>query len=171
MASIIVSFSGHWNVSDFGFGVGTGARAIDPRQNLLGLDGLLWALATGSQSGTYDVAASTTNAVKASSDVTATTSGALGVVVNGTTVSTNFNTSQDQTASDAVTNINANTTVNKLVTATKGATGHLTVTANVAGEIGNACTLTVTGTGASATGSGKLASGAGGAQPTTYTLT
>src|SRR5574337_1237986 len=171
MASLNVNLTGHWNVADLGFGIGTGARLVDPRQNLAGLDGFLWALITGTQSATYQVVTSTTNAVAASSTVTATTAGALGTVVNGTTVTTAFTTSQDGTAAQAVLDINANATVNKWITATKGATGTFVVTANIPGALGNCVSLTVTGTGASATGGGKLAGGTGAdGQPVAYTL-
>src|SRR5574342_382390 len=161
MASLNVSFSGHWNVADFGFGIGTGARGVDPRQNLQALDGLLWALMQGAQSGSYQVVTSGTDAVAANAEVTATTAGSLGTVINGTTVTTTFSTSQEGTAIQAVADINANTTVNKWVKATKSGTGKFVVTANIPGAIGNCVSLTVTGTGASATGGGKLASGAG----------
>lgn len=155
MASINVQFSGAWNAADFDFNKDTA------HNNLLRLQRFLQGLQTGAYSATYQTIASSTDAVAASSDVTATTSGNLGTVINGTTVTTSFTTSQDGTATQAVADINANATVNKWVRATKGATGHFTVTALVPGAIGNCVTLTVTGTGASATGSGKLASGAG----------
>jgi hypothetical protein len=171
MASLNVNFTGHWNSADLGFGIGTGARLVDPRQALTSLDGFLWALVQGAQAASFQIVTSGTNAVAASSDVTATTSGNLGTVINGTTVTTTFTTSQDGTATQAVADINANTTVNKWVTATKGATGHFTVTANIPGALGNCVTLTVTGTGAAATGSGKLAGGAGAdGQPVAYSV-
>ena len=169
MASFVVTFSGTWNAADLMIGAGT--SSVDPRDFLQRLENFCRGAQSGAYSSTMTFGSSATDAVAASSDVTATTSGALGIVVNGTTVSTNFNTSQDQTATDAVGNVNANATVNKLVKATKGVSGHLTITANIPGELGNTCTLTVTGTGASATGGGKLASGAGNnGQPTTYTV-
>lgn len=171
MASLNVNFTGHWNAADLGFGIGTGARTVDPRATLSALDGFLWAMIQGAMSGTYQVVTSGTDAVAASSTVTATTAGSLGTVINGTTVTTAFTTSQDGTATQAVTDINANTTVNKWVKATKGATGQFVVTANIPGQLGNCVSLTVTGTGASATGAGKLAGGTGAdSQPTAYSL-
>ena len=119
---------------------------------------------------TIVAAVSSTDAVRAVSEVTATTSGSLGTVINGTTVTTTFTTDQAGTAAKAIADINANTTVNKWVTASPGSTTtKFYVTANIPGELGNGMTLTVTGTGASATGSGKLATGAGNnGQPTTF---
>lgn len=169
MASIVVTFSGVWNAADLG--IGSMARGSDGRQNLQALDSFIYGLANGAYSGNYTFGVSATDAVRASAEVTATTSGSLGTVINGTTVTTAFTTSQDGTATQAVADINANTTVNKWVTASKSGTGKFVVTANIPGELGNCCTLTVTGTGASATGSGKLISGAGNnGQPTTYTV-
>jgi len=138
-------------------------------QNLINL---LSGIKNGASNATGIVAGySATDAVRAASEVTATTSGSLGTVINGTTVTTTFTTDQSGTAAKAITDINANTTVNKWVTASASATAtKFWVTANLPGELGNACTLTVTGTGASATASGKLASGTGNnAQPTTFT--
>ena len=165
MASIVITFSGVRSAADLGLDKG------DPRDELQALERLVSGLQNGAYAGTFVVGASTTNAVRATCDVTATTSGNLGVIVNGTTVTTAFDTSQDQTATNAVADINANATVNKLVLATKGATGHLTLTALVPGIAGNSCTVTVTGTGAAATGSGKMTGGAGNdGNPTTYSL-
>jgi group I intron endonuclease len=116
-------------------------------------------------------AISATDAVRASAEVTATTSGNLGTVINGTTVTTTFATSADVTATAAVADINANTTVNKLVIASKSGTGKFVLTALVPGIFGNCCTLTVTGTGASATGAGKLIGGTGlDGAPVTFSL-
>jgi hypothetical protein len=166
MASIVVTLSGVWNAADLGINT-----KDDPRDNLEALSGLLRGLQNGSYSGSAVIGGSATDAVRASCTVTATTSGSLGTVINGTTVTTAFSTSQDGTATQAVADINANTTVNKLVRASKGATNTFVLTALVPGIFGNCCTVTVTGTGASATGSGKLASGAGNdGNPSTYSL-
>jgi len=156
MASLNITVSGIWPASDFGI-----ARTGDPRENLKKLASLLTNLAQGVNSGVVTIAAGSADAVAATSTVTATTSGNLGTVINGTTVTTTFVTSQDATATAAVADVNANTTVNKLVTATKGGTGTFVLTAKVPGDTGNTCTVTVTGTGASATGSGKLTGGTG----------
>jgi hypothetical protein len=139
---------------------------------LQNLSNLIHGIENGSGNATAIVAGySATDAVRAASEVTATTSGSLGTVINGTTVTTTFTSTQAGTATQAIADINANTTVNKWVTASASATStKFWVTANIPGELGNACTLTVTGTGAAATGSGKLASGAGcNSQPTTFT--
>ena len=135
----------------------------DPRGFLRTFANLLRGIQTGALPCTSATAGlSATDAVRAAAEVTATSSGNLGTVINGTTVTTTFATSADVTASAAVADINANATVNKLVTASKSGTGKFVVTANLPGELGNACTLTVTGTGASATGAGKLIGGTGG---------
>lgn len=165
MASFSVTFSGAWSAADLDFNKDTA------HNNLLRLQRFLQGLQTGAYAATYQVSASATDAVAASAEVTASTSGNLGTVINGTTVTTTFTTDQDGTAVKAVADINANTTVNKLVKATKSGTGKFVVTANIPGTAGNACTLTVTGTGASATGSGKLINGAGNdGQSTLYSL-
>ena len=171
MASLNVSFSGHWDVGDLGFGIAAGARGADARWNLRALDDFAWALLQGFQSGSYQVVTSGTDAVAASAEVTATTSGNLGTVINGTTVTTAFTASQDGTAAKAVADINANTTVNKWVKATKSGTGKFVLTANIPGALGNCVSLTVTGTGASATGAGKLIGGTGSdSQPAAFSL-
>lgn len=166
MASINVCISGTFAAADLTVGWNQ-----DPRDNAKRLAKILTAIANGTYTGTLTVSPSSSDAVAASSEVTATTSGSLGTVVNGTTVTTAFATSQDVTATNAVADVNANTTVNKLVTATKSGTGKFILTAKVPGYIGNGCTVTVTGTGASATGSGKLTGGVGGdGTVATYTM-
>jgi hypothetical protein len=166
MASINFTFSGNWSAADLDI------NKSDPRDNLQRLQRFLEGLQNGTYSSNITQSASGTDAVRAVSEVTATTSGNLGTVINGTTVTTTFTTDQAGTAAKAISDINANTTVNKWVTASAGSTTtKFYVTANLPGEFGNMCTLTVTGTGASATGAGKLATGAGNnGQPTTFAV-
>lgn len=165
MASFSITFTGAFPAADLDFNRG------DPRDNLRRLQRFISGLQIGAYSATFQTNISGTNAVRAQSEVTATTAGSLGTVINGTTVTTAFTTDQDGTAIQAVADINANTTVNKLVTAVKSVSTKFFVIANQTGIAGNTCTLTVTGTGASATGSGKLAGGAGiDGQPSTYSL-
>lgn len=170
MASFVVTFSGAWNASDLT--LDTGPASVDPREFIQRLQNYCQSLQSGAQSASITFGKSATDAVRAVSEVTATTSGNLGTVINGTTVTTTFTTDQAGTAAKAISDINANTTVNKLVTASPGSSStKFYVTANVPGIQGNSCTLTVTGTGASATGAGKLATGAGNdGQPAAYSL-
>lgn len=157
MGSINVTISGPQvkSLADIGIRTGYGREEIKRIRDVLS------AVLAGQTGAKVTFNASTTNAVAATSTVTATTSGNLGTVINGTTVTTTFVTSQDVTATNAVADVNANTTVNKFVRATKAGTGTFLLTALVPGALGNCCTVTVTGTGASATGSGKLTGGAG----------
>lgn len=154
MASASITLSGLDGLSEFG----TSA----PKEALQRLENLISGIENGSQACvSLGVVTSATDAVAASAEVTATSSGSLGTVIGGTTVTTSFTSTQDGTATQAVADINANTTVNKWVRATKSTSGKFLVTALVPGAIGNCVTLTVTGTGASATGSGKLIGGTG----------
>lgn len=155
MASVSFTFTGLDGLTEFGTSVA--------KEQLQRLDNLLDGVKNGAQSCTgFSMVTSTTDAVSAVSEVTATTSGNLGTVINGTTVTTAFTSSQAGTATQAIADINANTTVNKWVRASPGSSStKFYVTAIVPGAIGNCVSLTVTGTGASATGSGKLATGAG----------
>jgi hypothetical protein len=156
MASVHVVISGLASSSEFLEPISSGRDQIQKVQELAA------ALRSGARDATsYSVSSSTSDAVQASAEVTATTSGSLGTVIGGTTVTTAFTSTQDGTATQAVADINANTTVNKWVVATKSGSTKFIVTALVPGIFGNGITLTVTGTGASATGSGRLASGTG----------
>jgi hypothetical protein len=158
MASFVVTFSG------ISAGEDLRAQALDQRGTIRRIDNFIDGIASGAlPCATITASAiSATDAVRASCEVTATTSGSLGTVINGTTVTTTFTTDQAGTAAKAITDINANTTVNKLVIASAGSTtAKFYLTALVPGIFGNCCTVTVTGTGASATGSGKLTGGTG----------
>ena len=168
MASIVVTFSGTWNAADLG--IGSMARSTDPRQNIAALDGFLWGLANGTYSGTYDVIASATNAVKASGTLTlSSATGAVGGTIGGTLVTVTWATSDTASATALAAAINANTTVNKLVTATSAA-GVVTLTSNLSGPLGNNVTLVASGMGVTASGA-TLAGGAGAdGQPTSYSL-
>lgn len=165
MASVNLTITGLASVSDFGVTMSGGRDQLQKIQELAA------DIRSGKVKATsYSLTSSTSNAVAASAEVTATTSGSLGTVIGGVTVTTAFTTSQDGTATQAVADINANSTVNKWVKATKSTSTKFLVTAIVPGNIGNGITLTVTGTGASATGSGRLASGTGADSPLlTYT--
>lgn len=152
---------------------GTGIASSASREAIKRLENLLRGVNNGGAiAASVSVTASSADAVYAQAEVTATTSGSLGTVIGGTTVTTAFTSTQAGTATQAIADINANTTVNKWVRASAGSTStKFYVTAVVPGAIGNCVTLTVTGTGASATGSGKLIGGTGvDGAPTTYTL-
>lgn len=167
MASANITLTGLDGVTEFGSDITAG------KDQLLKLKNLIDGLRNGSQNASgYSITSSSTDAVAAASEVTATTSGNLGTVINGTTVTTTFTTDQAGTAAKAITDINANTTVNKWVKASAGSSStKFYVTAIIPGELGNCCTLTVTGTGASATGSGKLTGGTGNnGAPLSYTI-
>jgi hypothetical protein len=154
MASASITLSGLDGITEFG--------TSSPKEILQRLENLLSGIENGAQSCvSLQVVTSATDAVAASCEITATTSGSLGTVIGGTTVTTTFTVSQDATATQAVADINANTTVNKWVRASKGSvTNKFMLTAIVPGAIGNNVTTTVTGTGASAA-SAKLAGGTG----------
>lgn len=167
MASAIITLNGLDGVTEFGQDITAGKDQLQKVENLI------YGIRNGSQNGSsYSINSSSSDAVFAAAEVTATTSGNLGTVIGGTTVTTTFTTDQAGTAAQAIADINANTTVNKWVRASAGsAATKFYVTAVVPGAIGNCVTLTVTGTGASATGSGKLINGAGGDGPNkTYTV-
>ena len=155
MASVSITLTGLDGLTEFG--------TSSSKEQLQKISNLLDGIENGAQTCTgFSVVSSTSDAVNASAEVTATTSGSLGTVINGTTVTTAFTSTQAGTATQAIADINANTTVNKWVRASAGSTStKFFVTAILPGAMGNGITLTVTGTGASATGSGKLISGAG----------
>jgi hypothetical protein len=157
MASVSITLNG---LSDI---TGLSEPASNPKGQLYALQNILRGVSQGAlKCSGFKVNASATDAVNAACEVTATTSGSLGTVINGTTVTTTFTTDQAGTAAKAITDINANTTVNKLVRASAGSTtAKFYLTAVLPGALGNCCTVTVTGTGAAATGSGKLINGAG----------
>jgi hypothetical protein len=167
MASVSITLNGLDDTT--GFGMSSGAVQDQRRA----AESVLAGIAAGAFKATnISINPSSTDAVFAQAEVTATTSGSLGTVINGTTVTTAFTSSQAGTATQAIADINANATVNKFVRASVGSVStKFYVTAVLPGALGNCCTLTVTGTGASATGSGKLIGGTGvDGAPTTYTL-
>lgn len=167
MASIGITISG------LGDTTGTGFASSNQRDALRALENIIRGVKSGAlKAASVSVTPSSTDAVFAQAEVTATTSGSLGTVIGGTTVTTAFTSTQAGTATQAIADINANATVNKWVRASAGSTStKFYVTAVVPGAIGNTTTLTVTGTGASATGSGKLIGGTGvDGAPTTYSL-
>jgi len=74
-------------------------------------------------------------------------SGTLNIVIDGTAVATTFDTSDTESASDAVANINANATVSPFVTATKYV-GQMTLASVTAGTTVDVCGYTSTATAA-----------------------
>jgi hypothetical protein len=158
MASVNITLTGLASASEFGETLSGGRDQIQKIAELAAN------LRSGAKDATsYTVLPSSSDAVAAVAEVTATTAGSLGTVIGGVTVTTTFTTDQAGTAAKAITDINADATASKWVKASAGSTAtKFYVTALVPGIMGNAITLTVTGTGASATGSGRLATGAGG---------
>lgn len=99
------------------------------------------------------------NAVSATGTLTiASGSGAVGGVINGTTVTVTWATSDTATATALAAAINANATTKKFIVATSAA-GVVTLTAFPAGALGNSVSLTASGTGVTASGA-KLTGGA-----------
>lgn len=147
------------------------------REALLKLANLVWGAANGAiPASAMTIATSTAAPARAAGKVTISSgSGSIACVINGTSVSITWATSDINSAALLATAINANTTANKLVSAvasSSGTDGIVTVTANVPGVQGGAMTFTTSGTGATITGSGKLAGVTTGAgcdtAPTTY---
>jgi phage tail sheath gpL-like len=102
------------------------------------------------------------SAVAASGTITmASSSGTVGAVVNGVTITVTWATSDtaSSAALAAAINASANALVSGIVTATSAA-GVTTITAAVPGAQGNAFTLAATGTNVTASGS-RLAGGSG----------
>lgn len=93
--------------------------------------------------------------------------GNVTIVTDGTSVGpVAFNTSDAQTATDAITALNANGTFAAKATATSGGSGVITITWNTKGTVGNSKTLTASRTAGTATVGGNgttLGSGAQGA--------
>ena len=108
------------------------------------------------------------DAVAASSQVQAGSANGT-VVVNGVSVAGN-GASPTARALDAVTNINASATISPFANAAllAGDATQLVVTCVQGGKIGNGITVTVTGTGWTATGAGKLINGTDGNGPIQY---
>lgn len=166
MSSITLTISGLGpTASDFRLGVNP-----DPREQLERLSTILDGIQGGNYAATFDISSSTTNAVKASGTLTlSSASGTVGGTIGGTAVTVTASGGDTVTAAAIAAAINANTTVNKLCYATSSA-AVVTVTANLAGPVGNKITLVASGTGVTAS-AGTLASGAGNdGQPTTYNL-
>lgn len=152
-------------------------RLGDKRQQIQDIINYLWGVAQGVYPATMDVAVNAANAARATGTLTiASGSGTVGGTIAGTAVTVTWGTSDTATATALAAAVNANTTVNKLVKATSAA-GVVTLTAHVAGPLGNKITLVASGTGVTAT-SGTLGAGtgqtvgAGGADnaPTSYSF-
>lgn len=135
--------------------------AGDNRGSCNRMSNLLTALAAGNYglgTATIDARAS---AAKATGTVTmASSSGTVGAIINGVTVSVTWATSDTVSAALLATAINAsvNALVAGFVTATS-ALGVVTLTATQAGISGNAITLAATGTNVTASGA-RLTAGA-----------
>ena len=151
--------------------------AGNPQKCLMNASNLLKELASGATTGAVDAQVSSSDPVKASGTLTCvyatladTTST---VVISGQTLTcvtgtpsgyTQFKKETDlaTTIANLAAAINGNTTLNKFLSAAVTSTGVVTLTAHVAGVIGNQITL-VGGTGATASAA-RLASGAGGVE-------
>ena len=154
---------------------GLGEPAGNPRQAAIKLANILWAVANGSVAvSALSIATSATAPVRASGTITISGgSGSVATTINGTAVTVTADADDGVTAGLLAAAVNANTTVNKLVSAAAvGST--VVVTAHVPGTIGGALTFVVSGTGLTVTGSGKLTGTATGAgsntAPTTYSF-
>jgi hypothetical protein len=137
------------------------------QETLANLEDYLGAFGNGAKGlgGSIDVQQSTSSTVAAvgavGSDAVAasgtltlsTSSGTVGGVINGVTITVTFDTDDDTTAGLIATEINDSTDalVAGLVTA-EAAAGVVTVTATVAGVTGNCITLAKSGTGVTASG-------------------
>lgn len=117
---------------------------------------LLNGVVNGVYPATVTLNVSTADAVRAAGTLTLSSgSGAVGGVINGTTVTDTWASSDANSAGLIAAAINANTTVNKFVSASaSGAV--VTVIAHEPGKSGSAITFAASGTGVTATGSGKL---------------
>jgi hypothetical protein len=101
------------------------------------------------------------NATATGTYTVASASGTITATIGGTAVTATGTGNNTTDAATLAANINANNTVNKLVSATS-ALGVITLTAVIEGKFGNAVTTTATGTGLTA-GQATLTGGTGGA--------
>lgn len=141
---------------------------VDPRIAVRKVANFLAAFAAGQRMGTVDVQDGvTTTEVQASGTLTlSTASGTVGGTIGGTAVTVTASGGDTATAAAIATAINANTTVNKWVSATSSG-AVVTVTSLRGAAVGNNITLVADGTGVTASGA-KLT---GGVNPTPNTLT
>lgn len=155
MASVTVTISGLDSLD--GFGLSAGA-AQEQMQRLLSV---IRGVRNGAYPATVTINTSTANSVRGAATLTLSgASGSVGGVINGTTVTATAAGGDTASAALVAAAINANATVNKLVSATS-AGAVVTVTANVPGVQGSAISFAASGTGVSASGGGKLAGTAG----------
>jgi phage tail sheath gpL-like len=136
----------------------------------------LQALASGSEKGTVYAHSSSSDPVAASATVTcATVSADDTVTIGATTLTAKASPSGENEFSQAgsdgadgdslASKINAHSVLSKVVSASSDGAGVVTITALQRGSAGNSIALTSSnGTRLACTGSGKLASGAGGAE-------
>jgi hypothetical protein len=166
MSSITLTITGlNYTASDLRLGVNP-----DSREQLERLTSLLDGIQGGNYSASFDISSSTTNAVKASGTLTLSGgAGAVGGTIGGTLVTATWATSDTISAGLIAAAVNANTTVNKLVTATSSG-AVVTLTANLAGPVGNKILLVASGTGVTASGAALTAGAGNDGQPTTYNL-
>jgi phage tail sheath gpL-like len=164
MASATITISGLGNLDDFSHG------PTDQIHQMYHLERLIHGVKNGQYAATVTISASSANAVRASGTLTISSgTGAVGGTIGGTAKTVTWATSDTASAAALATAINADTTINKLVTATSAA-GVVTLAANVPGEVGNKILLVASGTGVTASAGGALQNGAGGATYTTYSL-
>jgi phage tail sheath gpL-like len=150
--SVTVTISGLDTGQIVELGQSSGARMEAIQRILRIMRGAL----NGTWPATVTVNTSAADAVRAAGTLTlSSASGAVGGVINGTTVTATASGGDTASAALVAAAINANTTANKLVSATSAA-GVVTVTANVPGVQGSAISFAASGTGVTATGSGKL---------------
>jgi phage tail sheath gpL-like len=119
------------------------------------------AMVNGSRNGSVLLSVAEASGVAASGTVTLSSgSGTETATINGVAIAITWATSDTNSASllAAAINASANALVSGLVTATSAA-GVVTITAVEKGKTGNMCTLTASGTGATASGTGRLTGG------------
>ena len=159
-------------ISGLGDLTGFGEASSNQQLQLRNLETLIYSIRVGMvPAASVTVSTSSANAVRASGTLTISSgSGSVGGTIAGTAKTVTWATSDTASAAALATAINADTTLNKMVSAASAA-GVVTITANVSGEVGNKLTLVASGTGVTASAA-TLASGAGGTStaPTTYSL-
>lgn len=148
---------------------GLSQGSLAGRDEIQQLQNLLRAIQNGATpAASMLVSTGSADAVRASGTLTISSgTGSVGGTIGGTAKTVTWATSDTATATALAAAINADTTLNKYVSATSAA-GVVTITAHTPGTIGNGITLTASGTGVTASGA-KLASGAGpDGAPTSY---
>ena len=135
------------------------------------LENLLRAIQNGATpAASMAISTGVADAVRASGTLTmASSSGTVGGTIGGTAVTVTWATSDTASSTALAAAINANTTVNKYVSATSSG-AVTTITAHTPGEGGNGITLAASGTNVTASAA-KLAGGTGpNGAPTTFSF-